>query len=135
MQGIEAAFCGILGRDPELKTSAAGKPWTRLNVACSSGDATQWVQVAIFGDTAHELAANLHKGSRVYVEGRLTLNSWKAKDGTDRTGLNVAAWKVEPLCQIGERRPKKPKANTPRQSRPAQGQTASNNFYSDDIPF
>ena len=42
---IECAFIGRLGQDPELKTSAAGKSWTRVNddvamktkPACASG--------------------------------------------------------------------------------------------------
>jgi single-strand DNA-binding protein len=135
MQGIEAAFCGALGRDPELRTSAAGNDWMRLNVACGNGDATQWVQVSVFGDTAHELSDKLHKGAKVYVEGKLTLNSWKTKEGADRTGLSVAAWRVELLSQIGERRPKQLKPYAPRRRRPVHTETASNQFYSDEIPF
>ena len=34
---IEAAFIGRVGQDPELKTSAAGKPWARFSVAGEGG--------------------------------------------------------------------------------------------------
>jgi single-stranded DNA-binding protein len=36
--------------------------------------------------------AGLAKGVEVYVEGRLSLNTWTGKDGTQRTGLSVTAW-------------------------------------------
>jgi hypothetical protein len=35
---IETAFIGRLGQEPELKTSAAGKPWARLSVAVGAGE-------------------------------------------------------------------------------------------------
>jgi hypothetical protein len=33
MNGIEATFLGRVGHPPELRISAAGKPWARLSVA------------------------------------------------------------------------------------------------------
>ena len=81
MNGIEAAFIGRVGTEPELKTSQAGKPWSSLNAAVGSDDDVQWVRVAVFGETAERLAGHLHKGDRLYVEGTLRLNSW-----TDRNG-------------------------------------------------
>jgi hypothetical protein len=47
MQGIEAAFIGRLGRDPELRYSQAGEPWLPLNLAVGENDATQWVKVTM----------------------------------------------------------------------------------------
>ena len=77
------------------------------------GEAVQWVRVACFGEQAVELSRILVKGSRVYVEGRLTLQHWKGPDGTDRYGLNVAAWRVEVLGQIGRNKPKRQKPDAP----------------------
>jgi len=107
---IEAAFIGRVGKEPELKTSSAGKAWAAFTCAVGSDDDTQWIRVAVFGDCAEQLADNLAKGDRVYCEGRLKLDSWTAKDGQQRTGLSVAAWKAEKLGQIGRNRPPKPKA-------------------------
>jgi single-stranded DNA-binding protein len=39
----------------------------------------------------------------VYVEGRLTMNTWEGKDGLQRAGLSVTAWQVLPLGQIGRK--------------------------------
>jgi single-stranded DNA-binding protein len=43
----------------------------------------------------------LRKGTEVYVEGRLRLESWTGKDSRERSGLSVAAAKVEVLGRIG----------------------------------
>jgi single-strand DNA-binding protein len=101
---IESAFIGRVGTEPELRNSQAGKPWCGFSVAVGTDDATQWVQVAVFGETAERIAASLHKGDRVYVEGSIKLNRWQ-KDGEQKSGLSVAAWKAEKLGQIGRNKP------------------------------
>lgn len=109
MNGIETAFVGRIANEPEIKTSAAGKPWMAINVALGQGADAQWVRVACFGETAERLAGTLHKGDKLYVEGTLTLRTWE-KSGETRAGLNVAASKVEKLGAIGRNRPPKPRA-------------------------
>jgi single-strand DNA-binding protein len=101
MKGIEAAFFGSLGREVEIKTSKNGKPWTSLSIAIDTGEESadghakpQWIRVAVFGEAAEKLAGAA-KGTRLYVEGTLTLDYWTDKDGGERHGLNVAAWKCE----------------------------------------
>jgi hypothetical protein len=44
MRDIEAAFVVRVGSELELKTSAAGKPWTSVNVAVGDGDEVQWLR-------------------------------------------------------------------------------------------
>jgi single-strand DNA-binding protein len=125
MRGIETAFAGTLGRGVELKTSRSGKPYASLALAVVTGktddgsDQTTWVRTTVFGETAEEIAASVHKGDRLYIEGMLTLNTWTASNGEQRTGLNCAAWKVKPLGLIGERRPRKPSA--PGEKKPSNG--------------
>jgi single-stranded DNA-binding protein len=75
--GIETALIGRVGGEPQLRTSAAGKQWLSLSLAVDNGEEQpQWVQVAIFGDRALELAG-IEKGSKLYIEGRLTLRTWQ----------------------------------------------------------
>ena len=100
MSGIEAAFFGALGRDAELKTSHAGKPYLRLNVRVGDGDAVQWVNVTCFDEKAIAVADKMLKGASTYVEGRLSLDEWTGKDGTKRHGLSVMSWHCR-LAQIG----------------------------------
>jgi single-strand DNA-binding protein len=113
VKGIQAAFTGKLGQDAELKTSKSGKPWLSVSVAIdmeTSEEATTWVRIAVFGELATRLYPELKKGTEVYCEGRLKLDSWTGKDGRERSGLPVAAAKVEVLGRIGfdpyQRKPK-----------------------------
>jgi hypothetical protein len=46
------------------------------------------------------------KGIEVYFEGRLSLGTWTGCDGEAKAGLNLAAWEVQPMGQIGRRTPK-----------------------------
>ena len=87
----------------ELRNSAAGKDWCRLSVGVGEGDAVTWVSVAVFEEKARALAG-IAKGVEVYVEGRLSLNTWTGKDGDKRTGLSLSAWRVEVLRRIGKSR-------------------------------
>lgn len=113
MRGIEAAFWGVLGKDPELKTSKTGKAFATMNVVVTVGetddgkDMSQWVRVACFGETAERIASRAKKGDRVYAEGTLTLNTWADKTtGEAKTGLNLAAFKCEKVPGIGKSRPR-----------------------------
>lgn len=54
-----------------------------------------------------ELAPRIVKGTEVYCEGRLRLSTWRTADGAERWGLNLTAWTVQPLGQIGRRVPPK----------------------------
>ena len=123
---FEVALIGTLGRDAEAKTSAAGKAYIRANIAIGNGDVTEWVNVAAFGSDPAG-TSQLTKGAKVYVEGRLTVERWTGKDGAPRVGLSVAAWKLEPLGQIGKRRQRKPPAK--------RCSTTAHDFHDDTIPF
>jgi single-strand DNA-binding protein len=125
ISGIECAFIGRLGKDPELRHSQAGKPWLPLNIAVGEKEDITWVKVAVFRDKATQLGSTLHKGDRVYVEGRISLNTWTDQQGQQRAGLKVAAWKVERLGEIGKNKPTKPRApadgEQPNQAAPVSG--------------
>jgi single-stranded DNA-binding protein len=70
-RGIESAFWGVLGKDPELKTSKTGNPFTTMNAVVTVGtsddgkDVSQWIRVTCFGDTAKNIASKAKKGDRV----------------------------------------------------------------------
>lgn len=134
MNSIECALIGRVGTELELKTSQAGTPWAAINVAVGGNDDTQWVRVAVFGETAERLAGQVQKGDRLYVEGSLRLNSWVDRSGKERSGLSVAAWKAEKIGAIGRNKPRKPKA-PPEGEHPAPPSTAIQQEGRDVIPF
>ena len=132
--GIECAFSGFLPSEPDgLRTSQAGMPWLAFSAGVGDGDDKQWVRVVVFGERAQEIAPRLHKGGRVYVEGKLSQDEWKGKDGQQRHGLRVAAFRVELLNQIGRNRPRKEKAKA--SARAAPGSNQSDTALNDEVPW
>jgi single-strand DNA-binding protein len=148
-RGIETAFWGTLGKDPELKTSAkTGTAYTGMNVVVVTGraddgkDVSQWLRVTCFGDTAKLIASRAAKGDRIYCEGTLTMNQWNDASGEVRHGLSVAAWKCERVASIGKSRERKPgsyQANDDAGShqRQVSGQNHRNDHrdFDDPLPF
>lgn len=80
---------GYLGRDPEVNYSAQGTAVAQFSVATTerwkdrnSGELkehTEWFGVKTFGRRAEIAGEFLHKGSRVYIEGRKRTESWDDK--------------------------------------------------------
>jgi len=101
MNSIEACFTGRVTSDPESRLSQAGKPWMKFNAAIGEGETVQYCNVAVFGDVAAKLSGQISKGSKIYAEGRLKLDKWQ-KDGQERSGLSLAAWRCDLIGQIGQ---------------------------------
>ena len=116
MSGIEAAVAGrVASEGVELRTAqSSGKAWASFSVAVGESDSVEFVRISVFEDLAQRLAGEVKKGDKVHCVGRLQLNRWK-KDGVERFGLQLAAWKVEPLGAAALGRKPKPKA--PRQDK------------------
>lgn len=74
-----------------------------MAVDTKPGDETAatWVRVAVFGNTVTPLTPRLIKGALVYCEGRMTLGTWTDRNGQGKSGLNLSAWQVVPMAQIG----------------------------------
>ena len=79
---------GFLGRDPEVRYSSQGAVIAQFSLAITerwkdkSGEPqehTEWFAVKAFGRRAEVIGEYLHKGSRVYVEGRKLTESWDDK--------------------------------------------------------
>ena len=79
---------GNLGRDPDVKYSQQGTAIAQFSVAATERwkdkggelqEHTEWFAVKTFGRRAEIVGENLHKGSRVYLEGRKRTESWDDK--------------------------------------------------------
>lgn len=110
MNGLTSCCTGRIVRDCEVRFTAAGKPVLSASLAVddakrTENGETEWVKLIAFGDLADEMAPKLVKGTGVYVEGRMKLSQWNAADGTPRAGLELIAWQITPMGQIGRRRP------------------------------
>ena len=115
---IEVALAGRLGQPPERRSGNGGKRWAVFSLAVDQGEAgPEWVQVTVFEPLLSSLPAELEKGERLYVEGRLRLNRYECS-GSPRASLQVAATVVTVLGRIGQRRKtNKPAAGDAKQGR------------------
>jgi single-strand DNA-binding protein len=87
---------GNLGRDPELNVTAEGTPVTKFSLAVSrktsNGEKeTEWFNIVAWRQLAEICERYLHKGSKVYIEGRLTQRKYTDKEGIQRTSVEVIA--------------------------------------------
>jgi single-strand DNA-binding protein len=97
---------GNLGRDPELQVTSDGTPFTRFSLAVSRTyktangerrEETEWFNVVAWRQLAETCERYLHKGSKVYIEGRLTQRKYTDKEGAQRTSVEVIASDMEML--------------------------------------
>jgi hypothetical protein len=105
--------------------------WQALcTLRIGDGDAVQWVSVMFFGADAADLAPRILKGTRVYTEGTLRLDTWE-QEGKQRTGLSVMSWHCR-VAAIGQHRPKRERKPA---EKPHGARSRANNFYNDEIGF
>jgi len=95
---------GTLVRDPEQRTSAAGKPYATalMRVPAEDTDPTLASLIAFERDAVAALLA-LTRGDSLAVAGRGKLTSW-TKDGEEHHGLSVVVEQVLTLYAIEKRR-------------------------------
>jgi len=109
---------GRLGKDPEGRFTPTGKQVTSFSVAISnrwkSGgemkEFTEWVNIEAWGRLGEVCQEYLHKGSLVYIEGRLKTERYEDK-GETKYFTKVVALSLqfldkkpadEPMMQVEE---------------------------------
>lgn len=92
------ALQGRLARDPELRQTTTGKQVATFTMAVDRGrkdangkSVADWIPVIAWERTAEFAYKWLTKGQMVAVDGRLQSRTYTAKDGTNRTVLEVVA--------------------------------------------
>jgi len=97
---------GNVGKDPELQVTSDGTPFTRFSLAVnrsyksSSGEKveeTEWFNVVTWRQLAEICERYLHKGSKVYIEGRLSQRKYTDREGIQRSAVDVIATDMEML--------------------------------------
>lgn len=145
------ALQGRLVRDPELRQTTTGKQVATFTLACDRGrrDASGKTVADFIPVIAWERAAEFaykwfSKGMMVAVDGRLQSRTYQAKDGTNRTAIEVVAGNLN-FCgskadnaAIDGQTATAPAA-PPRAAAPAYGQGPTDDFApiedDGDLPF
>ena len=94
----KAILIGNIGKDFELRKTAAGSSIVNLTLATTRRykdgqgqpqEETEWHSVVFFGKTAEIASQYLHKGSSVYIEGRLHTRKYTDKQGIERYATDI----------------------------------------------
>jgi len=98
----KCTFIGNLGKIPETKTVgdstvcnfslAMNEKWK--DKSGEDKEKTEWVNVVCWGKLADIVSKYLTKGSKAYVEGKLTTRSWEDKNGEKRYTTEIVASSV-----------------------------------------
>lgn len=126
---------GRLTRDPEIKTTQAGKMVTTFTLAIDRyGDkngAADFINIVTWERLAENCGNSLFKGQRAIVEGRLRIRSYDGKDGQKRWVTEIIAQAVEFIDRRATPNQTERKADP---SDPA-GQFGQDVAPDDEIPF
>lgn len=98
---------GNLTADPELRTTRNGGAVANFSIAATprvyNSQANQWedgqalfLRCSAWRDLASHCAQTLRKGMRVIAQGRLQQRSYQAKDGTNRTVIEMTVDEIGP---------------------------------------
>lgn len=89
---------GNLGGEPESRYTTSGSPvanfsiatgYTRRGPTGENETTTEWHRCVAFGSLAEIATQYLHKGSKVYVEGRTQTRKWEDNNGVSRETKEV----------------------------------------------
>ncbi|MBU4224592.1 MAG: single-stranded DNA-binding protein, partial [Chloroflexi bacterium] len=105
---------GNLGKDPESHFTPTGKKVTSFSVAVSNRwktadgemkEYTDWVNIEAWERLGEICQQYLHKGSLVYIEGRLRTNKYEDKGGETKYFTKVVALMMQMLDRKPEEEP------------------------------
>jgi len=117
---------GNLGSDPEMSYLPDGTAVTKFRIAVnrrsrtSSGERkeeTEWFRIVAWRQLAETCNTYLHKGSKVYVEGRLQQREYTDREGATRMSVEVSLTDMEML--------------TPKNQQPVGSSTGGSSNYDD----
>ena len=160
MAGVnKVILIGNLGNDVELRYTQDGRPIANISLATSESwtdrngqkqEQTEWHRVSLFGKLAEIANQYLHKGSKVYIEGKLQTSKYQ-KNGEDRYATQVIVSGFSSTMQMLDRKDTSYSENTQqdnqpdatKQSAPDSAQKTAKDVpvetepddFEDDIPF
>jgi single-strand DNA-binding protein len=94
---------GNVGRDPEMRYTPDGTPTAKFSVAVSRSwttpdgekkEETEWFNVVTWRKLAETCGNYVHKGQKVYVEGRLQTRKWTDPQGVEKRYTDLVANQV-----------------------------------------
>jgi len=84
---------GNLGKDPEVKYTPSGTPVAKFSLATNEKykdkggewqERTEWHNIVAWQRLAEIVGEYVKKGSKIYIEGRITTSSWEDKQSGEK---------------------------------------------------
>ena len=101
---------GNLGADPEIRYTQSGTAVATFNLVTTerwrgqdgqTQEQTEWHRIVAWAKLAEICGEYLHKGSRVYIEGKLQTRKWQDQGGADRYTTEIIAREMKMLTPRG----------------------------------
>jgi len=103
---------GRLGGDPEVRYAPSGNAVANFSMATNRSykdkdgnqqEQTEWHRIVAWTRLAEFAKQYLHKGMRVYIEGRLQYREWQDQNGVKRNVTDVIANDIQMLESLGSK--------------------------------
>lgn len=137
----KAIIVGNLGADPEIRYTQNGSPVATFNVATTERwrdkennqqESTEWHRIVAWRKLAEICGEYLHKGSRVYIEGKIQTRKWQDQSGNDRYTTEIVAREMKMLDRRESGAGSSAGAS---QDRSSSEPSSSYHDMGDDVPF
>lgn len=138
---------GNLGKDPEVRHLENGAVVANFPIATSEvftdrntgerREITDWHDIVVWRGLAEVVEKYVHKGTKVYIEGKLKKRSWQDKEGNTRYSTEVIADELTILSRPDreESKPSNPYSSEGTPSPPSPMDDTIINGEEDDLPF
>ncbi|MBW1851658.1 MAG: single-stranded DNA-binding protein [Deltaproteobacteria bacterium] len=108
MAGVnKVILVGNLGRDPEVRYTPSGVTVANFSIATSEEwkdketgekqERTEWHRIVAWRRLGEICGEYLHKGSQIYIEGKLQTRAWEDRDGNKRYTTEIVAQSMQML--------------------------------------
>lgn len=103
-----ATIQGMIGKDPEFKTTSGGLPVVNFSIATTRKikevDTTQWHRCVAFGKMADSIGQAVKKGFRIHVEGEIQYQDYEV-EGIKRTSTKIVVTDASILIPYADDKP------------------------------
>lgn len=145
----QCQFIGRLGADPEVKYMPNGDAVANFSIACGESwkdkntgekvEKTEWIRIVAWRKLGEICGEYLHKGSQVYVSGKMQTRKWD-KDGQTHYTTEVTINQMQMLGGKGDYQGGQQDAHNQAKSdgyqpQPKSEPAAGPTDFDDDIPF
>ena len=101
---------GNVGADPEIKTLDSGVKVARVRLATTerifdkttneATEHTEWHSVVLWRALADVADKYVRKGSKLYIEGKISYREWTDRDGIKRYSTDITADEMKMLNKV-----------------------------------